>query len=161
MKIHIHRVALFLVFQQRIQHSLDEMMLAWNDHKMRGEGNRSPNYIFDASRRKATREGYWESDPGDTTEEASDPLYGVDEQDETSIPTVELEDDLEAGEEVEVGVRVNREQELHHARSLLGEFDYERDDGNWGIEVYLEVVQALAVHYPDEADEALSGGFRM
>jgi len=157
MKVRIHRIALFLVFQERIQCSLDEMMAAWNNHRMRGEGNRSPNYLFDASRRKAIQEGYWESDPGDTVEDASDLFYGVDEQDETSIPTADESDEVQ--EEIDAGVRVNTDGELHQAQGLMGEFNYKRDDGNWGIEVYLETVQALAAHYPDEADEALSGGF--
>lgn len=161
MKIRIHRIALFLVFQPRIQHTLDSMMMAWNNHRLRGEGNRSPNYIFDASRRKAIQEGYWNTDPGDSILDASDPLYGVDEQDGTSVPTSELEDESEmVEEEIETGVRVNADEELSQAQSLLPGFKYEKEDGNWGIEVYLEVVRTLAVCYPDEAAEALSGGFR-
>ena len=162
MNIRLHRIALFLVFRPRIQQSLDEMMAAWNNHKLRGERNRSPNYIFDASRRKAIREGYWNSDPGDSIADASDPFYGVDEQDETSVPTNELETDAAEtpDEEVEAGIRVNKDEDLSHAQSFLPGFDYERDDGNWGIEVYIEVLQALAACYRDEAREALSGGFR-
>ena len=161
MNVRIHRVALFLVFQPRIQRSLDDMAAAWNNHRLRGEGNRSPLYIFDVSRRKAIQEGYWNADPGDSIADASDPLYGVDEQDETSIPTNELEGDPEATEEeVETGIRVNTDEEISHAQSLLEGFDYERDDGNWGIEVYIEVLHTLAAHYKKEANEALSGGFR-
>jgi hypothetical protein len=137
------------------------MAAAWNNHRLRGEGNKSPLYIFDASRRKAIQEGYWNKDPGDSTADASDPLYGVDEQDETSVPTNELEDDPEATEEeVETGIRVNTDEEISHAQLLLQGFDYERDDGNWGIEVYIEVLQTLAARYKNEANEALSGGFR-
>jgi hypothetical protein len=85
----------------------------------------------------------------------------LDEQDETSVPTDELEDDPEAlEEEVETGIQVNTDQEVSHARSLLMGFDYERDDGNWGIEVYIEVLHTLAAHNRDETDEALSAGFR-
>jgi hypothetical protein len=161
MNIRLHRIALFLVFQPRIQRSLNKMMAAWNNHRLRGEGNHSPNYIFDTSRRKAIREGYWNTDPGNSIGDASDPLYGVDEQDETSVPTDELEDDI-AGpeEEVEAGIRVNTDSELAHAQSLLPGFDYEREDGNWGIETYVELLQALAAKYQDEASEALSGGLR-
>jgi hypothetical protein len=137
------------------------MMMAWNNHRLRGEGNRSPNYIFDASRRKAIQEGYWNTDPGDSILDASDPLYGVDEQDGTSVPTSELEDEPETvEEEMETGVRVNADEELSHAQSYLPGFNYKREDGNWGIDVYLDVVRTLAVCYPDEAAEALSGGFR-
>ena len=39
MNIRIHRIALFLVFQPRIQCSLDKMMAGWNNHRLRGEGN--------------------------------------------------------------------------------------------------------------------------
>lgn len=155
MNIRIHRIALFLVFQPRIQCSLDKMMAGWNNHRLRGEGNRSPIYIFDASCRKAIREGYWNTDPGDSITGASDPFYGVDEQDETSIPTNELET---AEEEIEAGVRVNTDEELSHARSLLEGFDYEREDGNWGIEVYLEALQTLATHYQGETPSGSLGG---
>ena len=148
MNIPIHRIALFLVFQPHIQSSLDRMMAAWNNHRLRGEGNWSPIYIFNASRQKAIREGYWDTDPGDSIADASNPFYGVDEQDETAVPTNELGDDMEtAEEEVEAGTRVNTEEELTYARSLLQGFDFQKDDGNWGIEVYLEVLQALQAQY--------------
>ena len=58
--------------------------------------------------------------------DASDPFYGVDEQDETSVPTNELEDDAEtAEEEIKAGVQVNTEEELSYAQSLLQGIDFE------------------------------------
>lgn len=53
MEVRIHRVALFLVFARRIQRNLDEMLQAWNNHKLRGEGNKSPNVLYELSRVKA------------------------------------------------------------------------------------------------------------
>jgi hypothetical protein len=42
------------------------------------------------------------------------------------------------------GILVNGDEELDAARSILGDFDCDREDGNWGIEVFCEAVIRMA-----------------
>ncbi|KAG8915996.1 hypothetical protein FRC02_004297 [Tulasnella sp. 418] len=74
----IQRVASYLVYQPRIQASLDRSLSAWNLHKIRTARNRSPVALFELSREAAITRGYWTGDPGDNLNTASDPNYGVD-----------------------------------------------------------------------------------
>lgn len=45
-------------------------------------------------------------------------------------------------EGLEEGTETHLNEDLHLelAKALLGDFEYEKDDGNWGIEVYCEAV---------------------
>jgi hypothetical protein len=60
-------------------------------------------------------------------------------------PADELEEPAEVSleEEREHGLRINSEAELEGARTIMGEFDYSREDGVWGMDVYREVVNRL------------------
>jgi hypothetical protein len=158
--VRIHQVALFLVYEGRIQQSLDRMRHAWNAHPLRGEKMKSPNLLFVMSREEAIRDNRWFKDPGDNMEAASDPFYGVDQPDgfASHIDDFETEPDA-VQDEIEEGIRMNTDEEIQHAQQALAGFDFNFDDNNWGIPTYTQVVLCMATVYPAEADEALQGGF--
>lgn len=144
----IHRIALFLVYYDRIQASLNRAAAAWNKHGMRTEKGKSPQIMWHLSRCEATRLGYWE-DPGDGIDIASDFYYGVDGQ--GPIPSAEeLEDEMDSG------VRMHDDAVLAKARSLLGDIDLNRNDRNRGMDVYLEVAERLTAILSggDESDSS-------
>lgn len=143
----IEKTALFLVYQPRIQASLSEAADAWNSHGLRTEGYRSPTRLYGLSRLLAKRLGYWDKDPGDSLEVASDPLYGIEEAD--LGPTYATPE-----EEMAAGVRIHDEARLNEARELLQELDIDldREDERWGVGVYLEVVAALRRLADDSAN---------
>ncbi|KAJ7932215.1 hypothetical protein B0H13DRAFT_2227817 [Mycena leptocephala] len=131
----IHSTCLFLVFQRRIQAALDRARDAWNHHRMRTQHDKTPIAIYELSRTAAITGGYWTGDPGDDVNTvASDPLYGYDS--EAPLPPTAMSDN----EPWNGGILVNGDEDLLAAKELLGDFDCDRDDGNWGIEVYCEAV---------------------
>lgn len=143
----VHKVCLILVFHDRIQESLNRTAHAWNHHRVRTEGNLSPVALFELSRERGLREGWWQYDPGDPVEIANNPEYGVDGQGPTP-PEDEMREEWERAhrQDVEAGFEVDDEKEemLEEARRHLhGRIDLTRDDLNWGIEVYLEAVTLL------------------
>lgn len=153
MKNEVHRSCLFLVFQPRIQASLDRTRDGWNHHKIRTERNKTPVAIYELSREMALARGYWTGDPGDDIETvANDPLYGYDG--EAPLPPAgETADDPSAttdgqpvGVEAErdAGVCVNDDDELAAIQELMPDFDFEEDDQNWGINFYCRAVLVLS-----------------
>lgn len=148
----IDRISLFLVYEKRIQTSLDQTAKGWNNHSLRTEGNQTPIALWELSRTEAIRKGYWSGDPGDLPAVAADPLYGCDGQ-APLPPAEELDEasgtsqegkDMSLEEEREQGFRINGDAELDGAREIMGnDFDYERDDGRWGMDVYLKVRETL------------------
>jgi hypothetical protein len=153
----IHRVSLYLVYQPRIQASLDRCRDAWNLHQMTTEHHRSPWGMYQLSKAKAIREGYWHSDPGDDIPTARDPHYGDDDgplPPEEELASDPLFEDHSAyrdmAEEYVAGVFVTADEEIAYGASLMSETDLHRDDGNDGIDVFCEVVLLMAskwVHY--------------
>jgi hypothetical protein len=143
----VHSACLFLVFHRRIQASLDRTREAWNHHRLRTMRDKTPVAIYELSREAAINRGYWTGDPGDDLASvAADPLYGYDGEAPVPISS-HGEDPLEQSEqpvgtaaERDGGILVNGDEELAAARELLGDFDCDEDDGNWGIEVYCEAV---------------------
>ncbi|KAK6992301.1 hypothetical protein R3P38DRAFT_2448689, partial [Favolaschia claudopus] len=132
----IHRVCLFVVFQPRIQKSLDETIASWNLHKIRTAGNKSPHAIFQLSREKAINRGYWTGDPGDPLSTASDPHYGQDPE-APLPPAEELQTDPTAADyteypdlpaEREAGVVINDDDEVSECREILLGMDFLSDD---------------------------------
>lgn len=144
----IHSTCLFLVFHRRIQAALDRTRDAWNHHRMRTQHAKTPIAIYELSRTAAITRGYWTGDPGDDPNVvASDPLYGHDGEAPLPSAGVSANEPLERTEqpvgtaaERESGILVNGDEDLMAAQELLGDFDCDRDDGNWGIEVYCEAV---------------------
>ncbi|KAJ7447926.1 hypothetical protein B0H11DRAFT_1878548 [Mycena galericulata] len=151
MENEIHRSCLFLVFQPRIQASLNRTRDAWNHHKIRTARNKTPIAIFELSREQAIRRGYWTGDMGDDLETAADPLYGYDGKapqppvtDQNGEPDVVSPEPAGIEAEREAGICINDDEELRDVQGLMEDFDFERDDENWGIDVYCEAVLLLA-----------------
>ncbi|KAJ7117263.1 hypothetical protein C8R43DRAFT_1091216 [Mycena crocata] len=152
MKNSIHSSCLFLVFQPRIQASLDRSRDGWNHHMIRTERNKTPVALYELSRETAINRGYWTGDPGDDGETvANDPLYGYDG--EAPLPPAgELAEDPTAPEmeptgidaQRDAGICLNDDDELAAIRELLPHFDFDEDDGNWGIDVYCRAVVLLS-----------------
>ncbi|KAJ7183595.1 hypothetical protein C8R46DRAFT_884066 [Mycena filopes] len=144
----IHSVCLFLVFHRRIQAALDRACDAWNHHRMRTQRDKTPIAVYELSRTAAITRGYWTGDPGDDANVvASDPLYGYDGEaplppalGANDEPLERTQQPVGTAGEREGGILVNDDDDLLAAKGLLGEFDCDRDDGNWGIEVYCEAV---------------------
>lgn len=72
-----HLVCLYLIYQPKIQQSLDATIASWNNHKIRTVGNRTPIAMFELSKERAINAGYWNNDPGDNVAEV-DEDYGED-----------------------------------------------------------------------------------
>jgi hypothetical protein len=147
----IHHSRLFLVFQPRIQLSLDRTGDAWNHHKIRTARNKTPIAIFELSHETAIRRGYWTGDAGDDIATASDPFYRYD--DEGPLPPVgeqgAEQDAVSAGPEGidaewEAGICLNDDEELAGVQQLMEDSSLDRNDENWGIDVYCEAVLVLA-----------------
>ncbi|KAK6984365.1 hypothetical protein R3P38DRAFT_2575988, partial [Favolaschia claudopus] len=143
----IHSACLYLVFHRRIQAALDRARDAWNHHRMRTQHDKTPIAIYELSRTAAITRGYWTGDPGDSVDQVTDdPLYGFDGEERASAaagasePLERAEQPSGTAAEREGGILVNGEDDLDYARGILGDFDCDRDDGNWGIEVYCEAV---------------------
>lgn len=145
----IHRLCLYLVFQPRIQASLNNTAAAWNLHRMRTEGSKSPWSIWQLSREKGIRQGWWTGDPGDDLHEV-DEDYGIDP--EAPLPPIDvLEVDPVADgpeyanleQEWDAGVFLNEDQDIYEARRALEGFDFEAEDGNWGIDIYMTSIVYL------------------
>ncbi|KAJ6479899.1 hypothetical protein C8R47DRAFT_983223 [Mycena vitilis] len=146
----IHRSCLFLVFQPRIQASLNRTRDAWNHHKIRTAHNKTPLAIFELSRETAIRRGYWTGDPGDDPGTAADPLYGYDGEgplppvsEQHGEPENVSQEPVGIEAEREAGICINDDEELQGAWDLMDDFDFDRDDENWGIDVYCEAVLLL------------------
>ncbi|KAF8207865.1 hypothetical protein K438DRAFT_1575587 [Mycena galopus ATCC 62051] len=146
----IHRSCLYLVFQPRIQASLNRTRDAWNHHKIRTAGNKTPIVIFELSRETAIGRGYWTGDNGDDLDTATDPFYGYD-GDAPQPPISDHHDEPDSvseepeGIEAEraAGIFINDDEELHDTQQQMADFDFGRDDENWGIDVYCEAVILL------------------
>jgi hypothetical protein len=160
MELSIHRLCLFLVYQPRIQRSLDETVTSWNFHKIRTAGNKTPAAIYQLSREKAINRGYWTGDPGDDVQIASDPSYGHDPQvplppldelagDPTHVDEGEF---LDTEAEREAGLFVNGDDEIEEAREILQNFDFTQDNGNWGIDVYCQAVMLVTAYFASQTE---------
>jgi hypothetical protein len=145
----VHRTCLFLTFQHRIQQSLDRTRDAWNHHKLRTEHNKTPLAIYELSREAAITRGYWTGDPGDDIFVASDPMYGVDG--DGPLPSNENAEGNDNDE-------VIGDEQLTEVRELLDDFDWNHEDGNWGIDVYCQAVVLTLSRLEGQSEGAEEGG---
>ncbi|KAF5340938.1 hypothetical protein D9611_006018 [Ephemerocybe angulata] len=147
----IHLVCLYLVFQPRIQASLDRAGKAWNRHRVRTARSKTPLAMYELSRERAINAGYWTGDPGDGVE-VVDEGYGEDGEanflppkdvldDDPVAPRSDVFDTTEA--EKEAGIFIVDDEEIAAARSALGSMDFSEDDGNFGIDIYCTAVTRL------------------
>ncbi|KAJ4465551.1 hypothetical protein C8J55DRAFT_441015 [Lentinula edodes] len=130
----IQRLCLYVVFQPRIQASLRRTADAWNHHRMRTAGHKTPIALYELSREHAKTRGYWTGDPGDDLYTATQSSYGCEDN---GTPT-----DHQVPEEESLETQINDADDISYVRKTFQDmgFDVERDDGNWGIEVYTEAV---------------------
>ncbi|KAF7371393.1 Ethylene-and jasmonate-responsive plant defensin [Mycena sanguinolenta] len=136
---------------RQVHASLNRTRDAWNHHKIRTAGHRTPIAIFELSREMAIQRGYWTGDNGDDLQTAADSLYGYD-GDAPHPPAADRQDEPECSSEEpagieaerEAGICINDDEELEYAREQMGDFDFGRDDENWGIDVYCEAVVLLS-----------------
>ncbi|KAJ3757240.1 hypothetical protein EV360DRAFT_71318, partial [Lentinula raphanica] len=133
----IQRLCLYVVFQPRIQQSLNRTADAWNQHRISTAGHKTPIALYELSREHAKTRGYWTGDPGDDIRTARDPLYGLEAELDGGMPG-----DHQVPEEDSADIRVNDEDAILYTRSAFKdmEFDVEQEDGNWGIENYCQAV---------------------
>ncbi|KAJ3965339.1 hypothetical protein EV361DRAFT_855572 [Lentinula raphanica] len=133
----IQRLCLYVVFQPRIQQSLNRTADAWNQHRISTAGHKTPIALYELSREHAKTRGYWTGDPGDDIRTARDPLYGLEAELDGGMPG-----DHQVPEEDSADIRVNDEDAILYARSAFKDmgFDVEQEDGNWGIENYCQAV---------------------
>ncbi|KAJ6624606.1 hypothetical protein B0H10DRAFT_1908466 [Mycena sp. CBHHK59/15] len=154
MKNDMLRSCLFLVFQPRIQVSLNRTHEAWNNHKIRTDCNKTPVAIYEVSREAAIRRGYWTGDPGDDINTvANDALYGYDGEAPLPPPSdaaldatihTPMEAPLGLEEERAAGICLNDDDELAAIWELMPDFDFDFEDGNWGIYVFCRAVVLLS-----------------
>ncbi|KAF6747406.1 hypothetical protein DFP72DRAFT_1149225 [Ephemerocybe angulata] len=150
----IHLTCLYLVFHQRIQHSLDETRTSWNNHTIRTARNKTPNAIYQLSRERAINAGYCTSTPAmqqkmlmtcmeKTPANIRPPLSEIHE--DPIAPRSDAFASVE--EEKDAGVVVTDDEELEEAREALKDMDFTVDDGNWGIDLYCQAVVRLTAYY--------------
>ncbi|KAF6765342.1 hypothetical protein DFP72DRAFT_797978 [Ephemerocybe angulata] len=149
----VHLVALYLVYQPRIQASLNETITSWNNHALRTERYKSPLAIYELSKETAINLGYWNSGGiGDDIREV-DENYGVEGDEalpasEEAEPTAPRSDHFESlEEEIEAGIVITDDEFIAEAREALGDMDFAVDDGSWGMDTYCEVVIRLSMFY--------------
>jgi hypothetical protein len=140
----IHRLCLYVVFQPRIQQSLNHTADAWNHHRLRTEHHKTPLAIYELSRLEAQTKGYWTGDPGDDITTASDPSYGSEDELNPNNHQVPEEDSSD--------IRVNEDNDIAYVRDAFFKmgFNIDRDDQNWGIDVYCEAVIRLQTYVQAE-----------
>ncbi|KAJ7599561.1 hypothetical protein C8J56DRAFT_881989 [Mycena floridula] len=99
----------------------------------------TPVSLYELSKATAINHGYWDSDPGDDLQTASQPGYGRDAETELLPPQDELRDDAShidytefasATEEHQAGVFINNNDEIMVGHELLEGMDVDEDDGN-------------------------------
>ncbi|KAJ3516069.1 hypothetical protein NMY22_g14294 [Coprinellus aureogranulatus] len=155
----LHLLALYIVFQPRIQKALDETRTSWNNHPIRTARNKTPVAIYQLSREYAINAGYWYGDPGDDVgcvDESYGEDFGDDGEPDIRPPEEELESDPVAPrsdsfasveEEKEAGIVINDDEEIAEALTILQGMDLQSDDGVFGMDLYCQAVVRLTAHY--------------
>ncbi|KAK0218599.1 hypothetical protein EDD85DRAFT_924154 [Armillaria nabsnona] len=134
--------------------SLNHTCDTWNHHQLCTEHYKTPIVIYELSWETAIRQGYWTGNPGDNADQVhSNPHYGIDRdiEDDYSYAPPETQEDP-------ADTEVNCEEDINMAREMMGNFDFERDDMNWGIEVYCKAVSILMAILASAADNVDHSG---
>ncbi|KAK0190261.1 hypothetical protein F5146DRAFT_1000321 [Armillaria mellea] len=83
--------------------------------------------------------------PGDNVDEVrSNPYCGVGGDINDNYPFAPPEIDHAIHEEDEANMALNDDEDIKFVKELMGNFDFEVEDSNWGIEVYCEAVITLS-----------------
>jgi len=141
-----HRACLYLVYQPRIQASLDGTREAWNNHKVRTAGNRTPVALFELSRTRAINGGYWNGDPRGHRADAGPAACGVNaeaplhafSQEQGDPANTQSREDLYHG-----SASLHTDLELEVASELLKGLDLTEEDGEWGARRFRQSVHLL------------------
>lgn len=158
----IHLICLYLVYQPRVQKSLDETRTSWNNHGVRTARNKTPLAMYHLSKEYAINAGYWHSDAGDQ-QEGVDESYGQEDSERFRPPASELREDPVAPrsdefagveEEKEAGILVTDDEDIAEAREILGDMDFGKDDGSYGVDLFCEAVLRLAMAYKESDDSS-------
>ncbi|KAJ3818121.1 hypothetical protein EV361DRAFT_811824 [Lentinula raphanica] len=139
----IQRLCLYVVLQPRVQQSLNRSSDAWNMHRVRTAGQKTPIALYELSREYAKTRGYWTGDPGDDLRTAQRPSYGLEDEMEDGVPG-----DHQVNEQDSENVEVNDDDTISYVCSAFQDmgWDVEREDDNWGIEVYCQAVLKLQAY---------------
>ena len=157
----IHLISLYLVYQPRIQKSLDETRTSWNNHGVRTARNKTPLAMYHLSKEHAINAGYWHGDAGDPLRRV-DESYGEDPSTGFHPPASELREDPIAPrsdnfagveEEMEAGILVTDDEDIAEARELLEDMDFSKDDGSWGVDLFCEAVIRLTSAYQESSSK--------
>jgi hypothetical protein len=140
----IHKLALHLVYQKRIQHSLQDTLGAWNNHKLRTEHYRTPEAIYALSRQQAILNGTWLGNVGDPLSEVNSATYGVETCGPHPPPEEVAAESNSYQSEGQDDVDHPFEESLVEARQLLQGFDFGQQDDSCGTELFAEVVLRLS-----------------
>lgn len=136
-----HRACIFLVFRDRIQNSLDRARDAWNHHKLSTERMKTPVALYELSREHAITRGYWMQDAGDNVADV-DEDYGFDEGAPLPPPD-ELKNDPIESHLDDADNEGGLADEVRDVLNALGDFDFSKEDGNWGISVYYDTLNKI------------------
>ncbi|KAJ7589856.1 hypothetical protein C8J56DRAFT_936348 [Mycena floridula] len=94
---------------------------------------KTPVSLYELSKATAINRGYWDSNPGNDLQTASQPGYGRDVETEPLPPQDELQ-------EHQAGIFINDDDKIMAGHELLEGMDVDEDDGNWGIDVFCHAV---------------------
>ncbi len=87
--------------------------------------------MYKLSRKVLMLQDVWTGDVGDDVL-CIDRYYGVDEGNDTGIKIPVNPSNT--------NISLNKDEDIEEVCQLLGNFDFEADDGNWGINVYCQAV---------------------
>ena len=115
---------------------------------------KSPLAIYELSKTAAMNAGYWDSDPGDTITDASHPDYGRDPGAPNPPHEDQRDDGMGIGMDQSAESCVDYDKELSAIQEILEDLDIDtnRDDDNWGIEVYCDAVLGVESYFVQQQD---------
>ena len=128
----LHLAVLYIVYMPRIQAACDRFVQYWNEHGVRTARYQRPSAMWELSKYKAEREGWWDQDPGDRADIVAQADYGIDVDDfsqadeENADETVNMVAAEGVGRDG-VGKGVCTEGEIAAATDLLTGFAWEED----------------------------------
>ena len=118
-----------ILFLGKIQKSINAFIEKWNTHPLRTEGNKTPKQLWVLGTLSEKRKSFEEVD---TMLNPNNPNYGMD-------PDMSRYGSEEGEESVEVDDIILGEDHELIVSSLTDNFDILRNDGNYGIDLYMQI----------------------